>query len=203
MRSSYLRDHAQIEHFHDGFYAVPQWLTPWTISACNVDAALAIVAQDWAAAEFLAKPPDGRLRELGYAEKSDTNRNLHILLQAAFALPLADVYATNAFPFVKEGPMNAGIPLRDLVRAVKEYALPEIETVHPRLAICVGARTFNAFRRALGHAAVTERDLRERPMHVDHQGIKIGGVPHCGRIVTRRLGMMEMTRVWRRYAGQF
>jgi restriction system protein len=62
---------------------------------------------------------------------------------------MSEVYATNVFPFVKLGG-NSSIPHRDLVRAAREFALPQIEIVRPRLAVCLGKATFNAVAVAAG-----------------------------------------------------
>jgi restriction system protein len=45
--------------------------------------------------------------------------------------------------------MSASIPTRDLVRAAKEFALPQIEIVAPRLVVALGLACFNSIRRAL------------------------------------------------------
>jgi restriction system protein len=61
-----------------------------------------------------------------------------------FRVKLEQVYATNLFPFVKFGAKNARIPMRDLVRAAREFAIPQIEIVRPRLVVCLGKATFDA-----------------------------------------------------------
>jgi uracil-DNA glycosylase len=71
-------------------------------------------------------------------------------LQRHFGLKLKDVYATNVFPFVKLGAINASIPIRDLVRAARAFALPQIEIVGPRLAVCLGKAAFEAVALAAG-----------------------------------------------------
>ncbi|MDP2373283.1 hypothetical protein, partial [Reyranella sp.] len=47
-RDGFSRDYRRIEEFHDGFYDKHNWVSPWTISACNVDSPIMIVGQDWA-----------------------------------------------------------------------------------------------------------------------------------------------------------
>jgi len=72
------------------------------------------------------------------------------LLKSHFNLDLADTYGTNLFPFIKAGSLSSAIPIRDLERAAREFALPQIEIVEPKVVICLGLRTFNALRRVLG-----------------------------------------------------
>jgi uracil-DNA glycosylase len=65
---------------------------------------------------------------------------------------LGDVYATNLFPFIKKGSISSSIPMRDLVRAAQEFALPQIRIVQPKFVVCLGLNTFNAIRIVCGHA---------------------------------------------------
>jgi len=44
--------------------------------------------------------------------------------------------------------MNASISQIDLIEAAKQFALPEIRIVNPKLVICLGLVTFNALRQA-------------------------------------------------------
>jgi restriction system protein len=52
----------------------------------------------------------------------------------------------NLFPFIKPGGLSGSIREPDLVRAAREYALPQVEIVEPSLVVCLGKRTFNAIR---------------------------------------------------------
>jgi hypothetical protein len=67
-----------------------------------------------------------------------------------FGFELRDIFATNVFPFVKKGDMSASIPKRDLVRAAKDFAIPQIEIVEPLIAVCLGVPAYNALRAAVG-----------------------------------------------------
>ncbi len=79
-----------------------------------------------------------------------TNIHLKQLLKAHLGLSLRDTYATNLFPFVKPGAMNANIPSKNLIQAAKEFTLPMIDIIQPRLVICLGLNTFNGIGKALG-----------------------------------------------------
>jgi hypothetical protein len=68
---------------------------------------------------------------------------------------LKDTYATNVFPFVKRGSMDAPIPPAVLTRAATVFAIPQIEIVAPRFAICLGKAAFDAAATAAGHSAST------------------------------------------------
>jgi hypothetical protein len=45
---SYSRDYKRLEHFHNGFYDQHDWVGPWSISTCNVDSEIMLIARDWA-----------------------------------------------------------------------------------------------------------------------------------------------------------
>lgn len=122
---------------------------PWTISACNVDADLMLICQDWASSDFLNKRKDPEQKKYGHDAKLKTNVNIKEILREHFDLSFADTYATDVFPFIKEGGMDETIPPRDLARSASEYALPQIEIVRPKMVICLGSAPFNAIRRAL------------------------------------------------------
>ncbi|MEX0654160.1 MAG: hypothetical protein WD534_09985 [Phycisphaeraceae bacterium] len=139
----------QIGDFHDGAYESDH-VSPYTISAGNPDADVFILLQDWASADGLAGPIDQETVEFGHTPSLPTNRNLVRLLNTHFGLTLADTYATNLFPFIKPGGMSATIPVRDLVKAAREFALPQIAIVQPRLVVCLGLQTFCAMQRATG-----------------------------------------------------
>ncbi len=142
----------QLGDFHDGAYECDH-VSPYTKSAGNCDAEVFILLQDWASADGLMSFFDEESVRLGYSPSLPTNRKLIDLLDRFFGLTLADTYATNLFPFIKPGDMSASIPLRDLTRAAREFALPQIAIVQPRLVVCLGLQTFRAMQRATGHRA--------------------------------------------------
>jgi hypothetical protein len=132
-----------IGDYHGGVYEC-QFVSPYTRSAGNVDAELMILLQDWSSDAILSGDVLPERCTVGHDPSRVTNRRLKDLLRRHFGLELKDVYATNVFPFVKPGAMNASIPMRDLVRAARAFALPQIEIVGPRLAVCLGKAAFDA-----------------------------------------------------------
>lgn len=135
--------------FHGGAYEC-DYVSPYTKSASNVDAQVMVILQDWRSEDFMSRSLDPEVVRLGHTPSLETNRNLKRLLREHLALELSEVYATNLFPFIKPGPMNAKVPMPDLVRAAREFGLPQVEVVRPKLAVCLGFRTYNAIRVALG-----------------------------------------------------
>jgi hypothetical protein len=138
-----------IGDYHGGVYEC-EFVSPYTRSACNVDADLMILLQDWSSDEVLSGPYLHARCTAGYDPDRGTNKRLKELLHRHFGLELKDVYATNVFPFVKLGAINASIPMRDLVRAAREFTLPQIKVVGPRLAVCLGKAAFDAVALAAG-----------------------------------------------------
>ena len=134
--------------YHEGAYEC-DFVSPYTKTAGNVDAEIMVMLQDWSSAEAMKEEPfDEVTANLGYTPSLPTNKNLIELLYKTFELTLRDIYATNLFPFIKPGKMSERIPQRDLVAAGRQFALPQIRIVNPKLVICLGLVTFNALRRA-------------------------------------------------------
>jgi restriction system protein len=126
-----------IGDYHNSAYEC-DLVSPYTKSAHNVDATVMVLLQDWSCDERLRGPFDSEAQQLGYTPDLPTNRNLKGLLLTHFGLNLWDVYATNVFPFVKSGGMCARIPMSDLENAARDFALPQIRIVKPRIAVCLG-----------------------------------------------------------------
>lgn len=184
-------------------------VVPWTISACNVDADLMLIAQDWASEDFLANlnDEDRRLQKLlGQVPRLDTNKNLARKVLPQFGLTFADTYATDVFAFVKHGAMTARISFTDLTLSGARYTLPQIEIVRPKMVICLGSASFNAVRRAIleqgsGNAFRPNRRWMRLadawqvldPHHTSYCGIPIFGVAHPGGTGTRASGGDKVT----------
>jgi hypothetical protein len=113
-----------------------------------VDAEIMVLLQDWSSDQSLNGAFDEDCVKLGHTPHLPTNQNLTKLLDATFGLTLRDIYGTNLFPFIKLGGMSVSIPQADLLRAARQFALPQIRIVNPKLVICLGLVTFNALREA-------------------------------------------------------
>ncbi|HEV7681358.1 MAG TPA: hypothetical protein VGO68_04505 [Pyrinomonadaceae bacterium] len=134
-----------IGDYHAGVYEC-DFVSPYTKTAGNVDAEIMVMLQDWASDEFLSGPVHEPSVKLGHGPTLPTNRNLTRLLLTTFGLKLPDVYGTNLFPFVKAGEMTGNVREKDMKAAARQFALPEIRIVKPKLVICLGLATFNALR---------------------------------------------------------
>lgn len=141
--------YTSIADYHDGIYEC-DFVSPFTKTAGNSDACVFVLLQDWSSDEELSSGLDDVTVSLGYDPTQPTSRNLTRLLKVTFGIALANVYGTNLFPLVKPGGVNSRIPQPDLIRAAREFALPQIAIVSPRLVVCLGLVTFEALRQALG-----------------------------------------------------
>lgn len=135
--------------YHDGAYEC-NFVSPYTKTAGNVDAQIMIILQDWSSHERLSGELDADAVTHGHTPSLPTNRSLTRLLHAHFGQRLTDTYGTNLFPFIKSGGLSAPIRARDLEQAARDFAVPQIDIVAPRLVVCLGLRTFNALRKAIG-----------------------------------------------------
>lgn len=137
--------YANLADYHCGLYEC-DYVSPWSKSAHNVDAEVMIVGHDWSSHEWMSGPIDQESAGRGYSSRFATNKNLFDLLDRHFRLQFEDVYATNAFPFVKRGRAQGSIRHRDMQNAVREFLLPQIKIIRPLLVVCLGKATFNAVR---------------------------------------------------------
>ena len=131
-----------IADYENGFYEC-DYVSPYSKSAHNINADVFIILQDWSSDENM----HGICKEtnrLGYTPSVGTNIKLISLLKEHLFLELKDTYATNLFPFIKMGGMSANIPIRDMRKSAKEFTLPMIEIIKPKIAIALGRKTFNA-----------------------------------------------------------
>jgi restriction system protein len=162
-----------------------------------------VLLQDWSSDERLRGPLDPAAQELGRMPELPTNRRLEGLLREHFGLALSDIYATNLFPFVKLGSMTSRIPMSDLVRAAREYALPQIEILDPAIVVCLGKTCFNALRKSLALPPAPILD------HAIGNPFKVGRTEvwcqaHTGAIGVNnrnRGGMNRVAKDWARMAA--
>lgn len=133
--------------------------------------------------------------EKGFTPSLPTNKNLIRLLQEHFDLPLHQTYATNLFPFIKPGAMNARIPVGDLTRSAREFAIPQIDIVAPRLVICLGLATYNGLRRALRMPRA--KTLDEAIGHpFSHNGTRVWCQAHTGGLGQSLRGPLRVAHDW-------
>jgi restriction system protein len=202
-RDGYSRDYRRIEEFHDRYYDRHDWVSPWTLSACNVDSDLMIVGQDWASEDFLLKDPDPKIRQFSHDPALATNRNLKRLLQEAFGRRFEDTFATNAFVFAKPGGMNSRLPVADLILSATRYALKEVEIVRPRMVICLGIGTFNAVRSALNLRPLKLEAIDYTGPALTYGGSEVHGVPHVGaRGLSATGGYGRSLEIWKTLAAR-
>ncbi len=147
------RDYKRLSDYNDGKHEC-DYVTPYTKGAGKVNADIFILLLDWASDKQMKKEitHEEEAEELlfGRTLNQKTNINLEMLLCKHFKIDLKDTYATNLFPYIK----SRDIPDKDLRWAAKEFALPQIAIVQPKLVICCGLDTFNAVRVAAGHKEV-------------------------------------------------
>jgi len=147
----------RVGDYHCGVYEC-DFVSPYTKSAGNVNAEIFVLLQDWSSDESLSGSLDSDCVQYGLTRTLPTNRRLVELLRQHFGVELEDIYATNLFPFIKRGGISSSIPMGDLIRAAQEFALPQIQIVHPKLVICLGLNTFNAVRIACEHTPAWRMD---------------------------------------------
>ena len=132
--------HKQPEDFG---YDFRTWVSPYTKGAHKVGN-VALVLQDWASADGLGVEPDPDIQLYGRTRNLLTNVRLEQLLREVLGLRLSDVYATNAFPFVKAGGMSASIRRRDVQNAASQFLALELKLANPAVVLALGAVAHSA-----------------------------------------------------------
>ncbi|TYT74190.1 uracil-DNA glycosylase family protein [Desulfobotulus mexicanus] len=134
------------------------FVSPYSKSSHNSDSDILVFLQDWCSSDSFNNSICQETLRLGYTPNVRTNVNLKNLLKKHFKKNLEDIYSTNLFPYIKPGSMSAKIPAADLYRAAKQFAVPMIDIVQPKIVICLGKETFNALRKACGLKVVYSID---------------------------------------------
>jgi uracil-DNA glycosylase len=187
-----------------------EYLVPWTKSACNLDAQLMIIGQDWASERFLMdakyNTPKRILdrEEVGQDEYLPTNRRLKLLLRKHFRLEFSETYATDVSIFIKPGTMTGNVAMKDLKYCAEMYTLPQIKIVNPIMALCLGAKTFSSLRRALDMTDMKLQDAYVQSPHTTCGTTEIYGVPHTGGLGHANAGGMDkVDEIWAGLAARF
>lgn len=131
------------------------FVSPYSLSAHNVNADVLIILQDWCSADSFTGEICFQTLKLSHTPSVRTNINLKKLLVEHFDLSLEDTYATNLFTYVKNGQMKARIPAGDLLKAANDFTLPIINIIRPKLVVCLGKDSFNALRKSCGLRVVS------------------------------------------------
>lgn len=131
-----------IADYEEGYYEC-DYVSPYSNSANNVNADVFVILQDWSSDENMQGKCE-LTKALGYTPTVSTNIKLKALLKKYFSLEFEDTYATNLFPFIKMGGMSNGISIKDMRRSAKQFTLPMIRVVSPKIAIALGSKTFDA-----------------------------------------------------------
>lgn len=195
-------------HLYDGGSWDFDFVVPWTKSACHLDADLMIVGQDWASEDYLRRNDDTEKRAARTLTGQDahlaTNRNLKNLLAQHFGLCSSQTYATNVLVFIKPGKMSSNVPTRDLRSCAAAYTLPQLDIVKPRMALCLGAKTFNSVRSALGLPPLRLQEACIPSAHTRMDRTELYGVPHTGSWGTRNAGgLLAVEAIWADLARRF
>ncbi len=190
-----------VQEFQNGKFDTEFNVSPWTNSAKNVDADLMLIGQDWASADWLNDPANLEYASLGRNPNLETNKNIDKYLKL-FGLEFSDIYATNAFVFIKHGKMSGAISDKIFNDCVVNYTIPQIEIVKPKMVICLGAKTLNAVRKAIEKPPI--KISGGHLEFVEHGGSKIFGTYHTGGMGTANAGgKQNAEQHWRFLAQEY
>jgi uracil-DNA glycosylase len=77
-----------------------------------------------------------------------TNQRLEWLLRETCRCGLEDIYATNAFPLVKNGGISAPISQRHIREMARQFLRKEVEIIRPRYIFALGLKAAFALQMA-------------------------------------------------------
>jgi len=190
-------------HYYGGIFECA-FVSPYTKTAGNVDSDIFVLLQDWASHDSLSRNKvDEDALEYGYTRSLPTNKNLECRLKNHFGRSIRDVYATNLFPFIKPGLMDTRIPWAHLVNAARDFALPQIEIIKPKLVITLGLLCFQALK-SVAKGSAGEGRLAvaiANPFELDC-GAHVWCQGHTGRGAGRR-GTHQTNEDWQSMAAWF
>jgi restriction system protein len=193
---SLMPPHAGIGDYHNGIYDEHDYVSPWSISANNLDSDILVFLQDWTSQDKIAQKVDDNAKRFGFTPTLPSNKNLINLIQKYLGKKKEELYITNLFVFVKPGGISSAIPKRDMDYCVKNYAIPQIDIICPKLVICLGANTYNSLRTFLGEKPIKLSEIIHEPA-IRHGKSKIYGVSHTGaRGVANAGGMAGIITQW-------
>ena len=132
-----------VADFHNGIYECT-YVSPYSKAAHNLHSNVLIVLQDWISADILESAVIPEAISGGRIPTLPTNRNLDRLVQSSLGLQISETYATNLFPFIKPGGMSASIPFAELRAAARNFTIPQIEILAPKLVVALGLNVYNA-----------------------------------------------------------
>lgn len=134
-------------HPEDYGYDFREYVSPYTKGAANFRSETMIVLQDWASHDGLvARGMNTDIQRLGRDPSIRTNRRLEKLLRDHLGVSFAEIYATNAFVFIKKGGMSAGLSIKDVRRCIQEFTRYEVEIVRPKRILALGKLVAQALR---------------------------------------------------------
>ncbi len=156
-------------------YDFKNWVTPYTKGA-NVIGGIAIILQDWTSSEAISGGVDNEIQEYGRTLELGTSKKLEHLLNKFFNLKIEDTYATNVFPFIKEGKISEHIPIGDIRKSANIFLKREIEIVKPNLILALGNLAYSGLKSI-------DVDFVDLP----HPAARIGSIEKHEKIWSRKL----------------
>ncbi|WP_167599280.1 uracil-DNA glycosylase family protein [Chlorobaculum sp. 24CR] len=145
------KNYHQPEYFG---YDFKDWVSPYTKGA-HQPGGVAVILQDWSSSEGLSGDVCPEIQEYGRTLELKTNKRLECLLQSFFGVGISGTYATNVFPFVKEGNMSSFIPTKDIIEVSMIFLKRELEIASPKYVIGLGRKAQHALQSLkIAHIAI-------------------------------------------------
>lgn len=196
-------NYTKVSQYNNGIYYHPDYISPVSKIAHNLNSEILIVLQDWASIDFLNKQehtPEAINSGINFS--LPTNKRLPIFIEEYFNKKLDQTYIINLFPYIKFGDIRASIPSKDYLYALEKYIDPFIRNLKPKLIIAIGSITYNTFRKYKRLDQINVKESIIYPCYIDKS--VIFGVPHIGGSGTAKAGgLVAVKEHWHSLADAY
>lgn len=197
------KNYVKVSQFHDGIYYDPDYISPVSKSAHNLNSKILIILQDWASYDYLntQNHTPEKIRS-GINMNLPTNKRLQTYLLDFFGVNFYETYAINLFPFIKFGNISAQIPISDYLYSIEHFIKPFIEIFEANLIIAIGSTNYNILRRFKSLSKVDIKDSASNIFEISNTIVL--GVPHTGGMGTANAGGEDkVKKIWKSISNRY
>lgn len=193
----------KVSDFNDGIYYDPDYISPISKSAHNLNSKVLIILQDWASYDFLISQDHTPEKiKTGIDLSLPTNKRLQLYLLNYFGINFYETYAINLFPYIKLGNISALIPIHDYLYSIENFIEPFIKSFEANIVIAVGSTNYNILRRFKKISKINIKDTYLDPFKIGNSVVL--GVPHTGGMGTANAGGEDKVKsIWKKLSDNY
>lgn len=195
--------YVKVSEYSNGIYYDPNYISPVSKSAHNVNSKILIILQDWASYDFLISQDHTPEKiKSGIDLSLPTNKRLQLYLLNYFGINFHQTYAINLFPYIKLGNISASIPIHDYLYSIENFIEPFIKVFEANIVIAVGSTNYNILRRFKKISKINIKDTYLDPFKIGNSIVL--GVPHTGGMGTANAGGEDKVKsIWKTLSDNY